>query len=115
MINITFIQQDGQIGLKVTGHSESDEKGKDLVCASASMLAYTIAQYIDEAAQEGQLEEEPIIVLSSGDSIIKCCPTISAYLDILHAFKVIQVGYNLLAYNYPQFVALTMFGEGEQP
>jgi uncharacterized protein YsxB (DUF464 family) len=34
------------ITLKVKGHANHDEKGKDIVCASASILTYTIAQYV---------------------------------------------------------------------
>ena len=37
------------------------------------------------------------------------------YGEALYTFFVAQVGYSLLAKNYPQAVALSMFGQASEP
>ena len=46
MIKIHFWQEKekGSIHMKVKGHADTAPKGADLVCASATMLVYTVAQ-----------------------------------------------------------------------
>ena len=53
-----------------------------------------------------QLSEPPIIRLDEGDAEIAVCPTEDGLRDAFHTFYIAQVGYSLLAYNYPQYVEL---------
>ena len=60
MILITYYRDIPGIG--VFGHAESGESGHDLVCAAASMLVYTLGQYVknpDGVTDEDFYEEDP--------------------------------------------------------
>ncbi len=100
------------VSLHVKGHAGAAPKGEDTVCASATILAYTVAQNIRVADARGMLKYSPTIKLRDGDSIISCrAKDHESYAELLHTYLVVQTGYVLLAHNYPQFVAVEMFGE----
>ena len=115
MIKAKFIHEKdiGVIALKVEGHAGQDNKGKDIVCSAASILTYTIAQYLQYVQAQGGLQKEPHIELNDGDAIIMAKPTEEYEGEVLNAFFVVEVGFSLLAQNYPQYVELTMFGEAK--
>ena len=83
------------------------------MCAAASILAYTVAQALQFMYEQGGLQKKPRIKLEEGDTIIVAKPKADSYAEALHTFFVAQVGYHLLAHNYPQYVSLSSFGEGE--
>ena len=94
-----------ELSLKVEGHAGYDEEGKDIVCASASILAYTLAQML--SYYEGGVESD--INLESGNTIISCkCKGLSPFTKAVHAFNFAETGYRLLAHNYPQYVRLML-------
>ena len=100
------------VSLHVKGHAGHNAPGNDIVCASASILAYTLAQNIKMSEERGHLKYPPKIKLKEGDSIITCrAKDEDTYTEILHTFLVIQTGYMLLAHNYPHYVAVEMFGQ----
>ena len=102
------------VSLHVKGHAGQNIPGNDIVCASASILAYTLAQNIKMSEERGHLKYSPKIKLKEGDSIITCrAKDEDTYAEILHTFLVIQTGYAVLAHNYPQYVAVEMFGQDE--
>ena len=102
------------VSLHVNGHAGQNTLGNDIVCASASMLAYTVAQNIKGAEERGILKYPPKMKMKSGEFIITArAKDDTGYMDILHTYLVIQTGYVLLAHNYPQYVAVEMFGEAE--
>ena len=113
MIQVRFEHsEDGKtLILTVKGHSGQADVGQDIVCASASILAYTVAQVVTTMRDEGKLKKKPNIRLDSGDAVITCKPTKQYYAEALHTYSVAQVGYDLLQYNYPEYVQLTKFGE----
>ena len=100
--------------LHVKGHAGQNAPGNDIVCASASILAYTLAQNLKISEEQGHLKYSPKIKLKEGDSIITCrAKDVESFNEVLHTFLVIQMGYVLLAHNYPQYVAVEMFGQDE--
>ena len=102
------------VSLHVKGHAGANAPGHDIVCASASILAYTLAQNIKMSEERGHLKYEPKLKLKEGDFTISCrAKDEEAYSELLHTFLVIQTGYVLLAHNYPQYVAVETFGEAE--
>jgi uncharacterized protein YsxB (DUF464 family) len=97
MLKITLLTEGEKLSLKLEGHAGYAEPGKDIVCASASILAYTLASIVDSFD-----EIESAIDLTSGDTTIECeCNT-----STRNAFAYTKVGYALLAQNYPQYVRL---------
>ena len=102
--------------LTVEGHAGSADKGHDLVCASASILAYTVAQLVQAMEHHGDLVGKPCIELNEGDaSIILRCKDDDIYAEARHTFFVAQTGYSLLAHNFPQYVELKTVGQAVKP
>ena len=99
--------------MKLSGHAGQAEKGRDIVCSAASILAYTVAQTLQFMYEQGDMQKKPHIKLAEGDTIIVAKPKPETYAEALHTFFVAQVGYHLLAHNYPQYVTLSSFGDGE--
>ena len=99
--------------LKVEGHAGQAEHGHDIVCSAASILTYTIAQYLHYINERGGLQKKPHIVLNNGDALIVARPTEKYMGEVLNAFFVAEVGFSLLSQNYPQFVELKMLGEAD--
>ena len=110
----TMDESKRQVSLHVKGHAMNALKGNDLICASASILAYTVAQNVQIAQERGMLKYSPTIKSKSGDFIITCrAIDDDAYSELLHTYLVVQTGYQVLAHNYPQYAAVETFGEAE--
>lgn len=114
MIRVRFEKsEDGKsIILSLQGHAGQAELGKDIVCASATILAYTVAQVVADLLNRGKLKKKPTIRLKPGDITVVCKPTKDAYAQAMHTYAIAQVGYALLANTYPEYVSLTPFGQG---
>lgn len=106
MLKVTFTESGQKLSLRLEGHAGCAEMGEDIVCASASILAYTTAQFVMEAEHNGDLASPAEIRLESGDTIISCEPSEDTWLAIQNAFLFAKMGYALLEHNYPQYVRL---------
>lgn len=113
MIRATFEQSDDRLTLKLQGHAGQAEHGKDLVCASCSILAYTLAQFVKEAERKGDLESTPEVRLEEGDAVISCEPSEDIWQAMFTMYAFAEIGIDLLAHNYPQYVELKPFGTAE--
>ena len=115
MIKVQFItdKPGGSIILKLKGHAGFAEEGKDIVCAGATILAYTVAQTALFMYEDKALKKKPKIRLKPGDAEVVMTPKKASYTEALHTYYVAQVGYRLLAKDYPEYVKLTTFGESE--
>lgn len=104
----------GRLSMRVSGHAGHGPKGFDVICAGASMLAYTAAQCLDLMAKEGKLEGEPVLNVSEGRLSVSVVPKPQYYNEALHVFWVAEVGYTLLAASYPEHVKATQFEPAEK-
>ena len=102
MIQVVYLRDYHRVS--ITGHAESDEKGKDLICASASILAYTLAEYVKKAEKEGKLKS-CLRFLEEGDTIVSCSPYQEYGEAITTVFDAIIRGYELLARDYPDNIS----------
>lgn len=110
----TMNESKRQVSLSVKGHARQALKGNDIICASASILAYTVAQNVQMAEERGLLKYSPTLKLRDGNSIITCrAKDDDSYAELLHTYLVVQTGYQVLAHNYPQYAAVETFGEAE--
>lgn len=114
MIKATFSKDkfDKSITMTLEGHAKSNDEGKDIICASASILCYTLAQSLKYIKAQGGIRRLRI-KLESGDARIRCYPTEDYYDVVLNTYFVTEVGFNLLSHNFPEYVELKMFGEAE--
>ena len=108
MINARFYQKpsNGSIHMTLKGHAEAAPKGEDLICASATMLAYTVAQAVQFLFEQDKLKKKPKIHIKDGEATIIATPTEEAYAEALHTFWVAQCGAHVLSCNYPEAVSL---------
>lgn len=111
--SFTYHKEIDVIALKVKGHAGMDDKGHDIVCSAASILTYTIAQYLQYADKQNGLRRKSRINIKDGDALIVAFPTEEYMGEVLNAFFVAEVGFHLLAQNYPQYVELKMLGEAD--
>jgi uncharacterized protein YsxB (DUF464 family) len=110
MLKVSFEEKDNKLTLKLDGHAGQADIGHDIICSSCSILAYTVAQLVNNAKGMGELKSVPEIKLEVGEGIISCEPTEESYTALKSAYLFAEVGYKLLAHNYPQFVELNPFG-----
>ena len=89
--------------LTVTGHAGSAEPGHDLVCASASILAYTLAANVANMADSGQVRQ-PIIQISEGYTEISCNPRHNLKATVTLVFDSVCVGFQMLAHDHPEYI-----------
>ena len=109
---LTVNEINKSLSLEVKGHAGQAEYGHDIICASASILMYTVAQIVTDTTVKGQAVS--VIDINEGDAIVSCnCKTKKAYADVLGAYYMAMVGYQLLAHNYPQYVEYKIVGEVE--
>ena len=109
----TFDTMQGIIEMRVQGHADFDELGKDPVCAGASVLAFTAAQCIDCIDQKHGFEEKPVIHIAGGNVRVQCRPRDGFFAETMMVFNVISVGMQLLANKYPDHVRLIPFEAAE--
>lgn len=108
MIKARFYRKpsNGSIHMTLKGHAEAAPKGEDLICAAATMSAYTVAQVVQFLYEQGKLKKKPMIQIRDGAAVVIATPTEDAYPETLHAFWVAQCGIHVLCHNYPQHVKL---------
>ena len=103
MITVTFTEKGQKLSLRLEGHAGYAEEGQDIVCASASILAYTLASIVDTFGYE----VKPNISMESGNAFIECeCIDGMTLNKVADAFFYAKRGYALLQQNYPQYVRL---------
>ena len=106
MIKVTFTESGNKLSLRLEGHAGYAEIGKDIVCASASILAYTTAQFVIDAEKKGNLESPAEIILEPGEAFISCEPCEDILKAMQNVYSFAKSGYHILAHNYPQYVRL---------
>lgn len=86
--------------LVIKGHAGSAEYGKDLVCASASILLYTLVTNLREVELEGDCKVA--VKESSGDCEVAVCACNEATEKVKDIIHYAMNGYRILAENYPE-------------
>jgi uncharacterized protein YsxB (DUF464 family) len=111
MITVTLFndKEKRKVSLKVVGHAGADVKGKDLVCASATMLMYTFLQDVMDAYRFDKLKKKPTVELEEGNVFIEAECKKDDYAETLHTLFVIQQGYLLLEHNNKDYVEVNRF------
>jgi uncharacterized protein YsxB (DUF464 family) len=95
--------------LTVKGHAHSAEYGHDLVCASASILAYTIASQVANLSSNKKVHK-PVIKLESGDAEVACTVPNRYRASVTMMFDTVCGGFELLARDFPQYISYELRG-----
>lgn len=85
--------------LTVRGHAGSAEPGHDLVCAAASILAYTCAACVDAADVENKT-----LHLYPGDAEISCRAGEETAENLRREMDAVCRGFEILRRKEPRFV-----------
>lgn len=102
MVNIIYHRDLCRVSIE--GHALSGEAGHDLVCASVSALAYTLAAFVENLHAVGQVQSRRV-ELSEGDALIKCSPPKRYKSSVILVFDAICGGLELLARDHPENVS----------
>ena len=102
MIEVIYYPDHNQ--LTVNGHAGSAEPGRDLICASCSILTLTLARNVKHLCDSGCASEQ-VTVLQEGHAEIRCTP-MARYTDsVKQVFLSVCVGFEILADKFPEFVS----------
>lgn len=104
MIEVVYKNERGALSLALDGHAGAADFGHDIICAAASMLAYTLAAAVDEA--EDKMRSSPIISLTPGHARVICAPFPEEYERIRSLYEFTVRGYRLLAEKNPAYIKL---------
>lgn len=107
MITVLYHRDRNRVSIK--GHAYSGEKGHDLICASASILAHTLATLVKNMEEAGQIKY-PTIEIEKGDAIICCNVPSRCKSTVTFAFDAICAGFELLARDYPDNISYEIRG-----
>ena len=101
---IKVVYERNPMRLTVQGHAGSGEVGHDLVCASASILVYTLASFAKNTHKAMQVKKLKI-KLNEGDAEVsfKAKPRYRAAITLV--CDAICAGFELLARNYPENIS----------
>ena len=93
----------------VEGHAGAGPEGHDLVCASVSALALTLAGNV--SYMEAQEAVHGVIIkLDNGYAEIQCTPYRRYKDSAQQIFRAICVGFELLATKYPEHISYEVRG-----
>lgn len=95
--------------LRVEGHAGYDEEGKDIVCAAASILFYTLARALQEMESKGELQRF-FCRSSKGKAFVGCLPRSDCEQSTALLFETIESGYQLLQEQYKEYLQVSKAG-----
>lgn len=107
MIQITYRPDKKEV--KIKGHANYDEKGKDIICAGVSVLFFTLCNALLKAPDawfKKKPEMADSLASATGVSYVKCTPA-KGYEDyVTMAYETVLTGVELMASTYPEYVSL---------
>lgn len=108
MVNVRFYRnpEQGTVQMEMDGHAGAAPKGRDLVCAGMSTLAYTAGQAVWFLHQNGMLKCEPVVEIEEGKAYICAAPKEECQAETLCVFFTVQAGVYVLASDYQEYVKL---------
>lgn len=108
MIKVVYHRELNRVTME--GHAQSGEEGHDLVCASASILMYTLASFVENMRGAGQVYN-PTVKLNEGDAVVYCVPPNKSKSAVTLVFDSICGGFELLARDYPDNISYEIRGK----
>ena len=90
--------------LTVEGHARFAEEGKDLVCASATILAYTLASFVEKMEQEKKCWAA-MSHFEKGTCIVSCIANEGYKAEVTNGYDIICRGFDILSEKFPDYVS----------
>lgn len=101
MTKVTYYRKKHRVC--VEGHADGGEMGHDLICASVSILTYTLASFVASMASSGKVNAR-CVKLERGNARIGVKVAREHDAAVTLAFDAICAGFTLLARDYPENV-----------
>lgn len=105
MIEVIYYRDKHRVTIK--GHAKSGEFGRDLVCASATIIARSLEAFVSNMKKAGHTKS-PIIKLKEGDAFIECDVAARHKSHVMLVFDAMCGGFELLAQDAPQHISYEM-------
>ena len=109
---IQIIYNRDKLHVAIEGHAGSAETGHDLVCASVSILAYTLAHLVMEL-NDGKQLLNATAETALGNALIECEPAEDFFHSVRLMFDTVCTGFELLSQNYPDNVSFEVVDENK--
>lgn len=103
MINVRISADRNDFELSVVGHAQYAESGRDIVCASASTISYTLLGFLENCSAVSDLDT----VERSGEIEISC---VGDKTYVRTAFQMAAIGFLQLEKAYPHHVCVEVSG-----
>ena len=100
MIKVEYFGTDPVYGFHITGHSDMNPEGPEIICAAVSSAAYMTANTITEV-----IGLSPVIEVSDGDMYLKL-QTESEALRCRDLLDGMKLHLSSLAEQYPKYIKL---------
>ena len=112
MIKVEMMQTDKGYSVAASGHADYAPKGQDIVCAAASVLLQTLANKVEEAARQKQLESSCV---QHGESFVVQAKPSGGMTGIMVAawYDFVEEGLSELAGQYPDHVELYIYDDSD--
>lgn len=110
MLDIKFLADDASksVCIRLSGHAGAAEKGRDIVCAAASILAYAASGCAESLYADGHLAEPPICSIEAGDTTISViAKDEDGYRTARTALMAVEIGFFYVAAAAPDHVQYT--------
>ena len=107
MIEVVYHRKYNRV--TVQGHAGSGPEGHDLVCASVSALALTLAGNV-AYMQAQEAVYDVITKLEEGNAEIQCTPYRRYRDSVAQIYRAICVGFELLSTKYPDNISYEVRG-----
>lgn len=107
MIEVVYYREHNRLTVK--GHARSAEPGRDLICASCSILALTMAANVGHMSDSGCVTDA-VTTLEEGNAEISCKPKARFRDSVKQTFMSVCVGFEILAHKYPAYISYDVRG-----
>ena len=101
---ITATMDWNRLTMEVDGHAGYAEKGKDIVCAAASMLAGALGGVLEEAKSRGRCDMTSRD--EDGHSVIRAAPRMGNVAEVKAYFRMAVTGFRMLQEQYPEHIRI---------
>ena len=112
MIKVEMTQTEKGYSMSASGHAGYAPKGQDIVCAAVSVLLQTLANKVEDAARQGQLESSCV---QHGETFVVQAQPRGGMNGIMVAawYDFVESGLSELAGQYPDHVELYINDSGD--
>ena len=105
---MTINREERALIFRAEGHSGYAERGQDIVCAAASMLAMTLIKRVEKMYKAGWVNDDIVISFDPEGTEVSCIAADDeAFGELARAYLTISDGYGILSEHYPDHVKFT--------